>query len=123
MKILILGCKGQLGRCLNDQLINTDYASASITKSQNINNAYGYLWWLNGSANYRLPQSQILFSGAMLPNAPSDTYSALGKNGQYISISPSAGIVIIRMGENPDNSLVPLLYLDDIWKMINGLFN
>jgi len=25
MKILVLGCKGQLGRCLNDQLINTDH--------------------------------------------------------------------------------------------------
>lgn len=25
MKILVLGCKGQLGRCLSDQLINTDY--------------------------------------------------------------------------------------------------
>ena len=24
MKILVLGCKGQLGRCLNDQLVNTD---------------------------------------------------------------------------------------------------
>ena len=25
MKILILGCNGQLGRCLNDQLVNTDH--------------------------------------------------------------------------------------------------
>ena len=25
MKILVLGCKGQLGRCLNDQLTNTDH--------------------------------------------------------------------------------------------------
>lgn len=25
MKVLVLGCKGQLGRCLNDQLINTNY--------------------------------------------------------------------------------------------------
>jgi CubicO group peptidase (beta-lactamase class C family) len=109
------------GNWEGEQVVSTEYTDASITKSQNINNAYGYLWWLNGSSNYRLPQSQILFSGSMLPNAPSDTYSAMGKNGQYISISPSAGIVIIRMGENPDNSLVPLLYLDDIWKMMNGL--
>lgn len=44
-----------------------------------------------------------------LPNAPEDVYSAVGKNGQYISISPSNGLVIIRMGDSPDESQVPLL--------------
>jgi dTDP-4-dehydrorhamnose reductase len=46
MKILILGCKGQLGRCLNDQLVNTeneviytsreqiDIADFEVTKNQ-----------------------------------------------------------------------------------------
>jgi|TARA_B110000879_G_scaffold123138_1_gene162939 dTDP-4-dehydrorhamnose reductase len=34
MKILILGCKGQLGRCLNDQLINTDYEVIFTSREQ-----------------------------------------------------------------------------------------
>jgi len=46
MKILVLGCKGQLGRCLNDQLVNTeneviytsreqiDIADFEVTKNQ-----------------------------------------------------------------------------------------
>jgi dTDP-4-dehydrorhamnose reductase len=46
MKILVLGCKGQLGRCLNDQLVNTvheviytsreqiDIADFEVTKSK-----------------------------------------------------------------------------------------
>jgi hypothetical protein len=56
-----------------------------------------------------------------LPNAPTDIHSGLGKNGQYVCISPSDGLVIIRMGDSPDNSLVPVNYLNDIWRMMNNV--
>jgi dTDP-4-dehydrorhamnose reductase len=34
MKILVLGCKGQLGRCLNDQLINTEHEVIYTSREQ-----------------------------------------------------------------------------------------
>lgn len=34
MKVLILGCKGQLGRCLHDQLINTNYEVTYTSRDQ-----------------------------------------------------------------------------------------
>ena len=34
MKILVLGCKGQLGRCLNDQLTNTDHEVIYTSREQ-----------------------------------------------------------------------------------------
>ena len=34
MKILVLGCKGQLGRCLNDQLTNTDHDVIYASREQ-----------------------------------------------------------------------------------------
>ena len=34
MKILVLGCKGQLGRCLNDQLIDTEYDVIYTSRDQ-----------------------------------------------------------------------------------------
>ena len=34
MKILVLGCKGQLGRCLNDQLKNTDHEVVYTSRDQ-----------------------------------------------------------------------------------------
>ena len=34
MKILVLGCKGQLGRCLNDQLLNTVYDVVYTSRDQ-----------------------------------------------------------------------------------------
>jgi CubicO group peptidase (beta-lactamase class C family) len=103
------------------RLLNKEYLYASIATSQQINKAYGYLWWPNGSDSYYVPQSQIELPGMFLPDAPADVYSAMGKNGQYISISPSNGLVIIRMGDSPDQSLVPLLYLNSIWKMMENL--
>jgi len=105
------------------RLLNKAYVDASITASQQINKAYGYLWWLNGSESYHLPQSQVEFPGMFLPDAPADVYSAMGKNGQYVSISPSNGLVIIRMGDSPDSALVPFLYLNDIWNMMDGVMN
>ena len=34
MRVLVLGCKGQVGRCLNDQLINTDYEVTYTSRDQ-----------------------------------------------------------------------------------------
>jgi len=34
MKILVLGYKGQLGRCLNDQLTNTDHQVIYTSREQ-----------------------------------------------------------------------------------------
>jgi dTDP-4-dehydrorhamnose reductase len=34
MKLLVLGCKGQLGRCLNDQLINTEHKVIYTSREQ-----------------------------------------------------------------------------------------
>jgi dTDP-4-dehydrorhamnose reductase len=34
MKVLVLGCKGQIGRCLKDQLTNTDYEVTYTSRDQ-----------------------------------------------------------------------------------------
>lgn len=105
------------------RLINETFVNDATSTSQDINKSYGYLWWLNGGNGFMIPQSQVKFPGAMLPKAPRDMYSGMGKNGQYVSISPSKGMVIIRMGDSPDSTLVPLQYLDDIWGMMDGVMN
>ncbi|MEP7197738.1 MAG: serine hydrolase [Saprospiraceae bacterium] len=97
------------------------YFSDMTHSSQNINPAYGYLWWLNGSSTYRIPGSQINFPGPLNPHAASDLICALGKNGQFINVVPSQNIVWIRMGDAPDNSLVPFTLNDKIWNYIQLL--
>lgn len=114
------------GKWENTQIIPESYLNEATNTSQNINEAYGYLWWLNGKSSYHLPQTQFEFSGKLIPNAPNDMYAALGKNDQKIYVVPSKKLVIIRMGEvaNPDNPTFGVSGFDDeLWIKINALIN
>lgn len=107
-----------------NQIINQNYFQSAVTTSQNINLAYGYLWWLNGKTSYHLPQTQLQFNGKLIPGAPDEMYCALGKNDQKIYVVPSKKIVIIRMGEAADNVNLALSDFDDVlWQKINAVIN
>ncbi|TVQ88151.1 MAG: T9SS C-terminal target domain-containing protein [Bacteroidetes bacterium] len=106
----------------NTIMSDTAYFNQMITTSQSINEAYGYLWWLNGKSSYMVPQTQLVFDGFLSPNAPPDMISALGMNGQILNVTPSENMVWIRMGESPDGSLVPYMLNDAIWEYVNDLF-
>lgn len=106
------------------QIISSDYFNQATNTSQNINQAYGYLWWLNGKANFHLPQSQLQFPGSIIPNGPNDMYMALGKNDQKIYVVPSKKMVVIRMGEAADDVNPALSDFDNVlWQKISALYN
>jgi CubicO group peptidase (beta-lactamase class C family) len=106
------------GKWNNEQIIDENYFISMTTTSQNINQSYGYLTWLNGKSSYRVPGLQTQFTGSIAPNAPADMFAAIGKNGQYINVAPSENIVLIRMGDSPDQSLVPFLFQDQLWTVL-----
>ncbi|MDQ5929764.1 MAG: hypothetical protein QG594_1545 [Bacteroidota bacterium] len=111
------------GKWENTQILNEKYLADATTTSQNINLSYGYLWWINGKTSYHLPQSQLQFSGSVIPSAPKDMYMALGKNDQKIYIIPSKNMVVIRMGDAADSVNLALSDFDDVlWQKINALF-
>ncbi len=103
---------------------DANYFQAITNTSQNLNPSYGYLTWLNGKSSYMLPSADVQLSipGSAMPNAPDDTYAALGKNGQIINVVPSQNMVFIRMGDSDGTSLVGNQYCDTIWQKINLLF-
>jgi hypothetical protein len=68
-----------------------------------------------------LPTSQTVFPGFLNPNAPADMFVAMGRDGQFLNVIPGQQMVMIRMGEAPDNLPVPLLLNDNIWKYVNEL--
>ncbi len=104
------------------QIISEAFLNEATNTSQNINEAYGYLWWLNGKSSYHLPQSQLEFNGKLIPNAPDDMYAALGKNDQKIYIVPSKKLVIVRMGNAADSENFALSSFDnELWAKINAL--
>ena len=43
------------------------------------------------------------------------------KNGQIINIVPSMDLVLIRMGQSPDSSLVPMNFVNELWDYLNDL--
>jgi CubicO group peptidase (beta-lactamase class C family) len=113
-----------LGNWDGNQIINNSYFSNSTTTSQNLNLAYGYMWWLNGKANYRLPQTQFQFNGTLIPNAPNDMYCALGKDDQKIYVVPSKKLVFVRLGEAADGTNFALSDFDnELWQKINAVIN
>jgi len=66
MKILVLGCNGQLGRCLNDQLTNTDHEVIYTSREQ------------IDIADFELTKNKILeFSPNLIINATA--YTAVDK--------------------------------------------
>lgn len=102
-------------------ITDTTFFNAMVNTSQNLNKSYGYLWWLNGKASYMVPQSQFVFQGSLMPNAPADMIAALGKNGQFINVVPSQNLVWIRMGNDPDDALVSFTFCNEIWRYLNQL--
>jgi CubicO group peptidase (beta-lactamase class C family) len=90
------------GKWNNEQIINKNYFEESISSSQNINPAYGYMWWLNGKSSYMIPGGQRVYQGSLIPSAPSDMYAAMGASDQRIYVIPSKKMVVVRMGEASD---------------------
>jgi CubicO group peptidase (beta-lactamase class C family) len=111
------------GKWENEVILNESYFNEATNTSQNINLGYGYLWWLNGKANYHLPQSQATFQGSIIPTAPNDMFMALGKNDQKIYVIPSKKMVVIRMGDAADNANLALSNFDEtLWIKITALY-
>lgn len=114
------------GKWNNDQILNESYFNASTGSSQNINPSYGYFWWLNGKTSFMIPGAQTVFQGALVPNAPSDMYVAMGAEDQRIYVIPGKKMVVIRMGDasDPENPTFALSGFDnDLWGKINAVIN
>ena len=95
-----------------------------INTSNDLNKSYGYLWWLNGKESFMIPGTSKVFSGMLYPNAPQDAYAALGKDGQIVCIAPRKGIVMVRMGEKPDDQFfISSEFTNQIWGYLNEIMD
>lgn len=103
-------------------LSDQSYFNAMTNTSQNLNPAYGYLYWLNGKNTYRLPSSETEYTGSLIPNAPDDLYAGLGLNDQKLYMVPSLDLVVVRMGGASNEELLgPSSFDNELWELINAL--
>ena len=102
-------------------LTDMEFEAQMRTPSQELNRSYGYLYWLNGQPDFMAPASQIVFTGPLIPSAPMDLYSGLGKNDQKLYIVPSEELVIVRMGEDTgENLLGPSSFDNALWELLSA---
>ncbi|PTT26340.1 serine hydrolase, partial [Chryseobacterium sp. HMWF028] len=95
------------------------YFQQMTDTSQDFNPSYGYLWWLNGKNEIRVPGFEQSFKQSLVPHAPKDMFSALGKNGQILDIVPSKNLIIVRMGENPNVYSNMIKFHRELWEKIS----
>jgi len=116
--LLILN-RGKWGE--NIIMSDSTYFNEMTSSSQQLNPSYGYLWWLNGKQSIILPGLALSFNTTLASNAPDDLIVAAGKNGQFLDVIPSLNIVVVRMGEAPDGSAVPIQFHNEMWEKINKI--
>jgi CubicO group peptidase (beta-lactamase class C family) len=92
------------GNWSGEQIVSEDWMEQSTgDSSQELNSAYGWLWWLNrpgtvlgadtaGGAPDSSDGSQLV------GGAPEDMFFALGLGGQIIAVDPGTRTVVTRLG-------------------------
>ncbi len=90
------------------RLVSESYLAAAIEPSQSLNPAYGLLWWLNGWPMRTTPEA----SGheVLAPAAPGDMYAAQGALGRKAYVVPSLGLVVVRLGDTPEDRFTQRLW-------------
>ena len=73
------------GQWNDKQVVPAAWLKESIAPSQELNKAYGYLWWNNSTKRW--------------PTAPTDAYAALGKWDNNIFVAPSLDLIVIRQSD------------------------
>lgn len=99
------------GRWGDEQVVSADYIDeATDQASQDLNGAYGLLFWLNRSGALANPvsptgaDSDETPTGQMVPEAPDDLVWALGLGSQIIQVHDESDTVVVRLGPAMTNS-------------------
>lgn len=86
----------QRGEWNGELLVEDGWFEQAASPSSDLNNAYGFLWWLNRPGLVKMPiigESQ----GPIWPSAPQDVFAALGLGGQTVLVLPDEQTVVVRL--------------------------
>lgn len=87
------------GEWNGEKLLKDDgYFTEMLTTSQSLQEAYGYLWWLNGAATWYDDDTKTTHQGPIAGTMPEDSWVAKGFHDQRIYIVPSLELIVIRQG-------------------------
>lgn len=87
------------GRWNGKPVVPAAWFAEATKRSQEMNQAYGYLWWLNGQPSRLAPGGRGgVIEGQMWPQCPPDMFAALGAQDKKIYVVPSLDLVVVRHG-------------------------
>jgi len=89
-----------------EQVVPADWVDEAVGgPSQEMNAAYGFLWWLNRRGPVLNPvqattadEAGSLPDGQLVPGAPEDMFFALGLGDQITAVDPGSETVVVRLG-------------------------
>ena len=92
------------GRWKNKQVVSKQWLKKATKSSTDLNDAYGYLWWLNREGNIVEPSfpERVEYEGQLVPAASDKVFTALGAFGQLVIVDPEEEYVIVRLENIPD---------------------
>jgi len=82
------------------QVVPSAWVAASIAPSTALNDAYGFMWWLNREGHWVQPSVPLRTEGdgQLLPTAPAEVFAAIGAFGQFVVVDPTTDSVWVRLG-------------------------
>lgn len=90
----------QHGTWDGEQIVPAEWVEQATAASQDLNAAYGYLWWRNADGGWIVPGLGETRDTVFWEDAPLDAYAALGLGGQVILVLPGEDMVVVRAGPN-----------------------
>ncbi|MEM6991460.1 MAG: serine hydrolase, partial [Myxococcota bacterium] len=104
-----------------DQILPAQWVDDSTTPRTELNDAYGYLWWLNQPGHWVRPSlpDRNEGDGLLLHNAPLGAYTARGLRAQVVAVDPGTEIVFTRLAPVPIQDLFSSTEVEhELWAAI-----
>lgn len=89
------------GRWAGKQVVSSRYLSQATAPSQDLNPAYGFLWWENMKPGFGAEEAVRGTADLRFDGSPRDAFAALGAGGQAVMVVPSLDLVVVRQGQAP----------------------
>ena len=107
------------GTVAGREVLGAESLTQLVTPSQDLNRAYGLLWWLNGQRPHLRPMADEPIDNILIPDAPVDTVAALGAMGQFCLVAPSRDAVVVRLGFAPRGDWTGGNVTTELWQTLN----
>lgn len=87
------------GKWKNKQIVPEQWVKKATKSSTDLNDAYGFLWWLNREGHVVEPSFPLRseYEGRLVPAGSQKLFFAAGAFGQFVAIDPEDEYVVVRL--------------------------